>query len=127
MPEHELKICPRCHTSFECKVSLIHECQCADVSLTEDSNNYIQVHYQDCLCRTCLLAIQEGIHQESNTDQVPTPSDHHDHINISPVPDEDYYINEKGQWVFTRHYHLKRGYCCKSGCKHCPYGFIKAS
>jgi hypothetical protein len=37
----------------------------------------------------------------------------------------DYYINEDGLFVFTEAYHLKRGYCCKSGCKHCPYGFRK--
>jgi hypothetical protein len=37
----------------------------------------------------------------------------------------DYYINEKRQWVFTELYHLKGGYCCKNGCKHCPYGFHK--
>ena len=37
----------------------------------------------------------------------------------------DYYINEQGLFVFTEAYHLKRGYCCKSGCKHCPYGFNK--
>jgi hypothetical protein len=36
---------------------------------------------------------------------------------------EHYYINEKGYWVFTEKYHRLRGYCCKSGCKHCPYGF----
>lgn len=36
---------------------------------------------------------------------------------------EDYYINEQGYIVFTKIYHLKRGYCCKSGCKHCPYGY----
>ena len=23
--------------------------------------------------------------------------------------------------VFTRVYHLKRGHCCGSGCRHCPY------
>jgi hypothetical protein len=23
--------------------------------------------------------------------------------------------------VFTRQYHLRRGYCCGSGCRHCPY------
>lgn len=34
---------------------------------------------------------------------------------------EDYYINEQGLMVMTREYHLKRGYCCKSGCKHCPW------
>ncbi len=24
--------------------------------------------------------------------------------------------------VFTARYHLRRGYCCESGCRHCPYG-----
>ncbi|RDI94732.1 hypothetical protein DV704_10550 [Meiothermus sp. QL-1] len=33
---------------------------------------------------------------------------------------EDYYL-EGGLWVFTESYHLKRGYCCGSGCRHCPY------
>jgi primosomal protein N' len=32
----------------------------------------------------------------------------------------DYYL-EKGNWVFTEHFLLKRGYCCGSGCRHCPY------
>ena len=32
----------------------------------------------------------------------------------------DYYV-ERGCLVFTREYHLKRGYCCNSGCRHCPY------
>ncbi len=35
---------------------------------------------------------------------------------------EHYYINAQGYWVFTEKYHLIRGFCCKSGCKHCPYG-----
>jgi len=34
---------------------------------------------------------------------------------------EDYYINGQGLMVFTEKYHLKRGYCCGNGCKHCPY------
>ncbi|MDX5339042.1 MAG: DUF5522 domain-containing protein [Cyclobacteriaceae bacterium] len=34
---------------------------------------------------------------------------------------EDYYFNESGLMVFTEKYHLKRGHCCGSGCKHCPY------
>ncbi len=36
------------------------------------------------------------------------------------IPGEDFYI-ENGRYVFTEHYHLKRGYCCNSGCRHCPY------
>jgi hypothetical protein len=38
----------------------------------------------------------------------------------------DYYI-EAGRWVFTAHYLQKRGSCCASGCRHCPYGFVKPS
>ncbi|MGV3502280.1 MAG: DUF5522 domain-containing protein [Adhaeribacter sp.] len=37
----------------------------------------------------------------------------------------DFYYNEQGLLVFTVQYHLKRGYCCKNGCRHCPYGFKK--
>ena len=33
---------------------------------------------------------------------------------------EDYYL-ERGLLVFTARYHLRRGYCCGSGCRHCPY------
>lgn len=36
---------------------------------------------------------------------------------------EDYYFSEEGFVIFTEKYHLKRGHCCQSGCKHCPYGF----
>ena len=38
---------------------------------------------------------------------------------------EDFYFNEQGYKVFTESYHLKRGYCCKSGCRHCPFGYDK--
>jgi len=33
---------------------------------------------------------------------------------------EDYYL-EDAYLVFTEVYHLKRGYCCGSGCRHCPW------
>lgn len=38
---------------------------------------------------------------------------------------DDYYFTKEGFRVFTEKYHLKRGYCCQSGCKHCPYGYDK--
>ncbi len=41
----------------------------------------------------------------------------------SKLDPEDFYYNDDGYIVFTEKYHLKRGHCCKSGCKHCPYGF----
>lgn len=33
----------------------------------------------------------------------------------------DLYYVESGNVVFTEKYHLKRGYCCGNGCRHCPY------
>jgi hypothetical protein len=36
------------------------------------------------------------------------------------VEGEDYTV-EGGLLVFTAAYHLKRGYCCGNGCRHCPY------
>jgi hypothetical protein len=43
---------------------------------------------------------------------------------MSIEKNKDYYINEKGLLVFTKKYHLKRGYCCGNGCKHCPYDYV---
>jgi hypothetical protein len=31
------------------------------------------------------------------------------------------YTIENGFFVFTGHYLLKRGFCCGSGCRNCPY------
>ncbi|MEP2771370.1 MAG: DUF5522 domain-containing protein [Fulvivirga sp.] len=39
--------------------------------------------------------------------------------------EEKMYYIENGLYVFTEAYHLKRGYCCKSGCRHCPYDYRK--
>jgi len=39
------------------------------------------------------------------------------------LSEEDYYVSEEGFIIFTEAYHLKRGYCCKSNCKHCPFGY----
>ena len=40
---------------------------------------------------------------------------------IIPIEEGDFYWSENGYRVFTKQYHLKRGYCCESGCRHCPY------
>jgi hypothetical protein len=43
------------------------------------------------------------------------------------MPDElvegVHYYMEDGFMVFTALYLRQRGYCCESGCRHCPYGF----
>lgn len=36
--------------------------------------------------------------------------------------EEDFYY-EGPYIVFTEKFLRERGYCCESGCRHCPYGF----
>lgn len=42
---------------------------------------------------------------------------------MNPLTEEDYYFLPDGRVVFTEKYHLKRGYCCGSGCMNCPYEY----
>lgn len=37
------------------------------------------------------------------------------------IPGEDYYYTPQRLMVFTRKYHLERGYCCGIGCRECPF------
>jgi hypothetical protein len=36
------------------------------------------------------------------------------------IEGQDYYWEGEAV-VFTERYHLRRGYCCESGCRHCPF------
>jgi len=45
-----------------------------------------------------------------------TPKPAHPRLSVN-----EYYYTPQGFLVFTEDYHLKRGYCCKSNCRHCPY------
>jgi len=59
------------------------------------------------------------------SDPEPEP-DQNEGPHTEPAPDpaalspEDFYL-EGPYMVFTAAYHLKRGYCCNSDCRHCPY------
>ena len=39
---------------------------------------------------------------------------------MEEAKDKDFYW-EGGFMVFTAKFHLQRGSCCGSGCRHCPY------
>ena len=67
----------------------------------------------DCLCRACLT---EAISQLSSTNPPGSQT-------LAPNPlveGEDYYL-EGAAMVFTAKFLLRRGYCCESGCRHCPF------
>jgi hypothetical protein len=37
------------------------------------------------------------------------------------LKEDHYYYSQAGFLVYTEAYHLDRGYCCKSDCRHCPW------
>jgi hypothetical protein len=54
---------------------------------------------------------------EPKLDEHPVPDSNEAPEPLSP---EDFYM-EGPYLVFTAAYHLRRGSCCKSDCRHCPY------
>ena len=50
-------------------------------------------------------------------------TDTREQLTPRPIPQEgeDFYW-EGPYMVFTEAWHLKRGYCCGSACRHCPFG-----
>jgi hypothetical protein len=48
------------------------------------------------------------------------PAEAPDNDDKKAPPEPDWYL-ENGLLVYTAAFHLKRGFCCGSGCRHCPY------
>ncbi|MFA7447701.1 MAG: DUF5522 domain-containing protein [Weeksellaceae bacterium] len=46
-------------------------------------------------------------------------------MNTTKFQEGDYYKTPEGYIVLTEQYLLRRGHCCRSGCRHCPYGYDK--
>jgi len=109
------KSCSSCGVSFTCGPTSAEEsCWCEalpHVSLVAGAD-------QDCLCPSFL---SEAIAKlpRAGADVSTSP----DGTTTSPPTlrqGEDYYC-EGPAIVFTARYLLRRGYCCDSGCRHCPY------
>jgi hypothetical protein len=95
-------------------VSDISNCECSKVILNGDTKEYLTKTKYDCLCNSCLTALDNLI-IEAKKYQFPK----HPNEMIEGI---HFYI-ERGYLVFTELYHLLRGKCCQSGCRHCAYGF----
>jgi hypothetical protein len=121
------KTCSRCNTLFQCGATETSgNCWC---------NNYPPLFKPDplinCMCSGCLhkatkekvdayvaeMTIEKAL-TENKAKELPATKNFIEGI--------DYYLENK-YWVFTAWHHLKRGHCCKSGCRHCPYGFKKVT
>jgi len=63
------------------------------------------------------MTLGEKSGNTADADQDDTPSSRKDEELLEGL---DYYL-EDGLFVFTAAFLRKRGYCCESGCRHCPY------
>lgn len=107
------KICSRCHAVFTCGAAQADErCWCERLPHVQ----LIADEQADCFCPQCL----SGLIAKLNAPE-PGPTEV---LNRQALPrlreGQDYYV-EGGLMVFTAAYHLSRGYCCNSTCRHCPY------
>jgi hypothetical protein len=115
MPQtkHEIKACEKCQATFECRMGDPSRCQCSEVLLSAQTRAFLEQTDFDCLCKNCLSDINQKF---ALLAQETFPNSQNLRANFH------YYV-ENGLWVFTENYHLLRGHCCQSGCRHCPYGF----
>src|SRR6266853_2684798 len=107
------KSCSNCDMSFTCGPTPGEQsCWCEALPHVSP----VASADQDCLCPQCL---SEAIAKLPEAD-ISTSTDG---VMTSPptlIEGEDYYC-EGPAIVFTARYLLRRGYCCASGCRHCPY------
>ena len=114
MNKHEEKYCPRCNEPFFCKTGDIVNCQCQCVPLSEETIQFLSKTYFDCLCKNCLSELNQKV-KISKSYRFPTQKE----MFVEGL----HYYREDGKWVFTELYHILRGNCCGSGCRHCVFGF----
>lgn len=103
--------CPMCGEANECQVCAVGAykgpCWCA--SVTVPTELLARVPAEDvnkrCICKRCIEAALREAHRKAPFQ----------------ARAGDFYFEAGGLLVFTEAYHLRRGYCCGSGCRHCPY------
>jgi hypothetical protein len=104
----EANQCPLCGRGNDCRRCATGaykgSCWCFKVEIPEALIARVPMELRDkaCVCRECVMAF------------------HRARADLAAVLPGDFYF-ENGLIVFTAAYHKRRGYCCGSGCRHCPF------
>jgi hypothetical protein len=114
--------CPVCWQPNGCRLetgeSYKGPCWCEQPTLSAAAVRRLlsDLPEQRCLCRACL----EGIAANPEITWSELVEQSRQAAAAQRPRDGDFYM-EGGNVVFTAEYHLRRGACCESGCRHCPY------
>ncbi len=113
------KICSICAVKFACGLTEGDHCWCAKYPPVFQPDSEM-----DCLCPSCFhKAVKTKIEEyvkEMTPEKALADNKAKDLPKTALQEDIDYYV-ENGLYVFTAWYHLKRSFCCKNNCRHCPY------
>jgi hypothetical protein len=77
MIKHEIKTCPHCKASFECKSGDIINCQCESIILSTEQREYISQRYDDCLCANCLAELRQCYNNWQHQQNIQAITRHH--------------------------------------------------
>jgi hypothetical protein len=118
------KNCSKCGTSFSCgNTGESNQCWCNDYPAF-----FLPDPAVDCFCPDCLKAACAGKIDAYVASLTVEEAPRNKAKDLPPtdqlIEGLDYYL-EDGKFVFKSWYHLKRGDCCRNGCRHCPYGYNK--
>jgi hypothetical protein len=108
--------CALCGQPNDCQLCTVAACKgpcwCAQVKVPDELIAQVSPELRNnaCLCRACVMKFHRA-----KANGVASPK-------ILPG---DFYF-DGGLMVFTAAFHLRRGYCCGHGCRHCPYQTIPA-
>jgi hypothetical protein len=103
--------CPLCGQPNDCQLCTTAAykgpCWCTAAKIPDELIAKVQPESRNkaCICRDCVTQFHRNNRQQAAP--------------LKVLPGDFYF--EQGLIVFTAAYHLRRGYCCGSGCRHCPY------
>lgn len=117
------KICEACGKPFSCGLTGgSATCWCGQLPAVAPLGGA-----GNCLCPACLNALVkkriDAFVADYLAGKVENLAMNHRTDSRDLLEGIDYYL-EGDRWVLTAWYHLKRGYCCGSGCRHCPYDHV---
>jgi hypothetical protein len=119
--------CPLCGGDNRCRVAKGHlykgPCWCHEITVPNHILSRLTEGRleQVCLCRACLEMVARISRELGGIGSILAKIGKAVSERRAACSTEDFYFDENGNVVFTSAYHLKRGTCCGSGCRHCPY------
>jgi Family of unknown function (DUF5522)/Cysteine-rich CWC len=119
--------CPVCGGDNQCRMAKGHlykgPCWCEEIIVPIQILRVLAADRFDpaCLCRVCLETVAR---LSSELDDSAASVEKIRELLASSRPackEGDCYLDQNGNNVFTAAFHLNRGSCCGSGCRHCPF------